>query len=201
MLKKTELSERLKKLKIHGVTLEQRPKEEEKSPETKETSPPEKKEIELPKKEPVLRAKKTDEISEKKPEEFLENLDVEKREIKYIKELTLPEEKLSRLFKIETSYTEDTLTQVLTAWRDSEKSVKWTVTRDKHGEEFYSLKSEGLVKMKDDPPIYGLEFDSGALIATHMGEYTFIMGCYNFDVKTLVKVFAVGLENARRYNL
>ncbi len=79
--------------------------------------------------------------------------------------------------------------------------MKWTVKNDKHGQEFYSLRNEGLMKMKENPPIYGMEFEDGALISTHMGEYTFIMGGYNFDVKTLVKIFAYGVENAKRYSL
>ena len=79
--------------------------------------------------------------------------------------------------------------------------IKWTAKIDKHGAEFYSLKGEGLMKMKDNPPIYGMEFDDGALISTHMGEYTFTMGCYKFDVKTLVKIFAFGIENAKRFTL
>jgi hypothetical protein len=57
------------------------------------------------------------------------------------------------------------------------------------------------MKMKDNPPVYGMEFDDGAIISTHIGEYTFIMGCYNFDVKTLVKIFAYGIENAKQFNL
>jgi hypothetical protein len=55
--------------------------------------------------------------------------------------------------------------------------------------------------MKDNPPIFGMEFEDGALISTHMGDYTFIMGSYNFDVKTLVKIFAFGIDNAKRFNL
>lgn len=153
------------------------------------------------KKEPILKVKKPEEIEEKKPEELIEPLITEKRDLIFISDLAIPAQKLSKLFRIETSYSEDTLTQILTAWKDPEKVIKWTVKHDKHGEEFYSLKGEGLMKMKDNPPIYGMEFDDGAIIATHMGEYTFTMGCYHFDVKTLVKIFAFGVENAKRFNL
>ncbi|RMF91252.1 MAG: hypothetical protein D6733_01670 [Methanobacteriota archaeon] len=153
------------------------------------------------KSEPILQVKRAEEIEDKKPEDLIETLSTEKRELGFISDLAIPAQKLSKVFRIETSYTEDTLTQILTAWRDPDKVIKWTVKHDKHGKEFYALRGEGLMKMKDNPPIYGMEFDDGAIIATHMGEYTFTMGCYNFDVKSLVKVFAFGIENAKRFNL
>lgn len=206
MLKKTALSEKLRRLKTEEPA---EVKEEEKAVQTKtlvKTAPAEPESIspdeKLPKEpQPILKVKKVEEIDEKKPETFIEPLISDKKDIKYINELVIPEEKLSKLFKIQTSYTENTLTQMLTAWKDPEKVLKWTVKHDKHGEEFYSLKDEGLQKMKDNPPIYGMEFDDGAIIASHMGEYTFTMGCYNFDIKSLVKVFAFGLENAKKFNL
>ena len=265
MLKKTQLSEKLKKLKIEGAALERTAppmpetlKPIEKEPTVKPQTPlpargnalmiaeakakglelierksevkPQKQGIELqpspriaevtvekpiieerpvkkdeplkpPVAEPILQVKKADEIEEKKPEEIIEPLLHEKRRLAFISDLAIPAQRLSKLFKVETSYTEDTLTQILTAWKDTSKVIKWTAKLDKHGQEFYSLKGEGLMKMKDNPPIYGMEFEDGAVIATHMGEYTFIMGCYSFDVRTLVKIFAFGIENAKRFNL
>jgi hypothetical protein len=220
MLKKTQLSEKLKKLKIEGASHvgsdEAEPivqgqkneveKSEVKKPpvgklkdqKPKQARPKAKK---TPKEEPILQSKKATEIDEKKPDEFIESLFPKKQTLTFISDLAIPAQKLSKLFRIETSYTEVALTQILTAWKDSEKIIKWTAKLDKHGQEFYSLKGEGLMKMKDNPPVYGMEFDDGAIISTHIGEYTFIMGCYNFDVKTLVKIFAYGLENAKRFNL
>ncbi len=149
----------------------------------------------------LLKAKSAAEIEDKKPVDLIESLIPEKRTLTFISDLAIPSHKLSKVFKVETSYTEKTLTQILTAWKDDNKVIKWTAKLDKHGEEFYSLKGEGLMKMKNDPPIYGLEFEDGAVIATHMGDYTFIMGCYNFDVKSLVKIFAFGIDNAKQFDL
>ncbi len=206
MLKKNALGEKLRRLKTEEATNVEKPNETHSKPLFKALTAAPKimlsEEKPAPKEpEPILKVKKVEEIDEKKPEQLIEPLILEKKNISYIKELAIPEEKLSKLFKIETSYTENTLTQMLTAWKDPEKELKWTVKHDKHGEEFYSLKNEGLQKMKDNPPIYGMEFEDGAIIASHMGEYTFTMGCYNFDLKSLVKIFAFGLENAKRFNL
>jgi hypothetical protein len=153
------------------------------------------------KEKPLLKVKKTEEIHEKKPEELIEPLIKEKKDLTFISDLAIPAHKLSKLFNVETSYTEDSLSQILTAWKDPEKIIKWTAKLDKHGREFYSLRGEGLIKMKDNPPIYGMEFDEGAVISTHIGDYTLIMGSHNFDVKSLVKIFAFGIENAKRFNI
>ncbi len=204
MLKKNHLSEKLRKLKIEGA--------DERGPE-----PPSPKEVlrkkqaplaeaavepePAPVEEPILHVKKVEEIAEKKPDEIIESLIDEKRRLTSISDLAIPSKKLSRLFKIETSFTEDSLSQMLTAHKNAEKVIKWTAKRDRDAQEFYSLKEEGLMKMKSGPPVYGMEFDDGAVLATHMGDYTFIMGCYNFDVKTLVKIFAYGIDHAKRFNL
>jgi hypothetical protein len=153
------------------------------------------------KEKPLLKVKKIEEIHEKKPEELIEPLIKEKKDLTFISDLAIPAHKLSKLFNVETSYTEDSLSQILTAWKDPEKIIKWTAKLDKHGREFYSLRGEGLIKMKDNPPIYGMEFDEGAVISTHIGDYTLIMGSHNFDVKSLVKIFAFGIENAKRFNI
>jgi hypothetical protein len=233
MLKKTQLGEKLRKLKIEGTGLEKSAAKRasaktpnlvavsENRPEiktakveepvisiAKEETEPQKIRIKrrisirkVKREEGLMHVKKAEEIEDRKPEEIIEPLISEKRELAFISDLAIPAQKLSKLFKVETTYTEDTLNQILTAWKDPEKIIKWTAKLDKHGQEFYSLKGEGLMKMKDKPPIYGMELDDGAIIATHMGEYTFIMGCYNFDVKTLVKIFAFGVDNAKQYNL
>lgn len=225
MLKKTQLSEKLKKLKIEGATSVKPVQAESHKPEPviqasevedelsvapqqhrKKASVPKMKiepaEAEVEQKQrQILQPKIAAEINEKKPEEIIETLIQENQNLTFISELAIPAQKLSKLFRIETTYTEVALTQILTAWKDSEKIIKWTAKLDKHGQEFYSLKGEGLMKMKDNPPVYGMELDDGAIISTHIGEYTFIMGCYNFDVKTLVKIFAYGIENAKRFNL
>ncbi len=220
MLKKNQLGEKLKKLKIEGASQvgsdevepkRQAQKKEVEKPRIKE--PPvgklkdqkpvqtRRKVKKKPREEPILQSKRATEIDEKKPDEIIEPLIREKQTLTFISDLAIPAQKLSKLFRVETSYTEVALTQILTAWKDSEKIIKWTAKLDKHGQEFYSLKGEGLMKMKDNPPVYGMEFDDGAIISTHIGEYTFIMGCYNFDVKTLVKIFAYGIENAKQFNL
>jgi hypothetical protein len=220
MLKKNQLSEKLKKLKIEGAShvgsdeaepIEQTQKNKVEKTKVKQpsmeklknrkplqTRPKVKKRL---KEEPILQSKRATEIDEKKPDEIIEPLIREKQTLTFISDLAIPAQKLSKLFRVETSYSEVALTQILTAWKDSEKIIKWTAKLDKHGQEFYSLKGEGLMKMKDNPPVYGMEFDDGAIISTHIGEYTFIMGCYNFDVKTLVKIFAYGIENAKQFNL
>jgi hypothetical protein len=226
MLKKTQLSEKLKKLKIEGATRE-KPVQAESHKHTPESQasdvadevssvakPTYRKNVGVKEtkaarveaeadqaQKQILIPKIAAEIDEKKPEEIIEPLIQENQKLTFISDLAIPAPKLSKLFKIETSYTEVALTQILTAWKDSEKIIKWTAKLDKHGQEFYSLKGEGLMKMKDNPPVYGMEFDDGAIISTYIGEYTFIMGCYNFDVKTLVKIFAYGIENAKRFNL
>lgn len=204
MLKKSRLNEKLKKLKIEGASESISPVKEVKTKKAlkgaasrEKVDPPVKEVME----EPLLTVKKAQAIAEKKPEEFIDQLIEEKRTLSFINDLAIPAQKLSKLFKIETQYTEVTLNQLFTSWKDPNKIIKWTVKEDKHGKEFYSLKGEGLLKMKDNPPIYGMEFEDGALISTHMGDYTFIMGCYNFDVKTLVKIFAYGVENAKSYDL
>jgi len=190
MLKKTRLSEKLKKLKVEGAGEKA---ELQEAAERVEGKSPEKTES-------LLKVKKPEEIEEKKPEKVIEPLiEEERRGLRDMSDLAIPGQKLSKMFRIETSYTEETLTQMFTAWKDPEKVIKWTVKLDRHGKEFYSLKGEGLLKMKDSPPVYGMELEDGAIIATHIGGYTFIMGCYNFDVRTLVKIFAYGIENAKRF--
>jgi hypothetical protein len=206
MLKKQQLGEKLKKLQKEGVPLEKaKPKDSpiKKRRKTRAKSRTHEKPIEetLKEKEPILRVKKAERIEETKPDEFIEELFQKKRDLKFINDLSIPAQKLAKHFKIETSYTEDSLHQNFTAWKDPDKIIKWTVKKDEHGKEFYSLRNEGLIKMKDNPPIFGMEFEDGALISTHMGDYTFIMGSYNFDVKTLVKIFAFGIDNAKRFNL
>jgi hypothetical protein len=209
MLKKAQLSEKLKKLRLEGASAEpinksksppvmQQPKAEV-SKTVKKKKKPRTKVKKAKKEEPILKVKKTGDISETKPEEIIEPLIEEKKEFTFISDFAIPSDKLIKLFKIETSYTEDSLTQLLTAWKDPEKIIKWTVKYDKTGSEFYSLREEGLLKMRDNPPIFGMELEEGAIISTRLGEYTFIMGCYNFDVKTLVKIFTFGVENAKRF--
>ncbi len=204
MLKKNQLSEKLRKLKIEGAdergTAQQSPKEVIRKKQTLHAEAGVKPEP-APVDEPILHVKKAGEITEKKPDEIIESLIDEKRRLTSISDLAIPSKKLSRLFKIETNFTEGSLSQMLTAHKNAEKVIKWTVKLDRDAQEFYSLKEEGLMKMKSSPPVYGMEFDDGAVLATHMGDYTFIMGCYNFDVKTLVKIFAYGIDHAKRFNL
>lgn len=152
--------------------------------------------------EGVLKVKEPERIEEKKPEEIIEPLDDAKyRKVYSIRDLAIPEQKLSKLFKIETKYTTDSLIQIFTSWRDPKKVIKWTVKKDDKKDEFNSLKNEGLSKLRENPPVYGIEVDNGALIASHIGSYTFIMGCKNLDLTTLTKLFGYGLENARRFEL
>ncbi len=210
MLKKNQLSEKLKKLKIEGAD------EALHEPETAPVNaPPAQREVlrrkqatqvetvlePEPADEPILHVKKPEKIAEKKPDEIIEPLIDDKRRLTSMSDLAIPSKKLSRLFKVETSFTETSLSQMLTAHKNTEKVIKWTAKLDRDASEFYSLKEEGLMKMKSSPPVYGMEFDDGVVLATHMGDYTFIMGCYNFDVKTLVKIFAYGIDHAKRFNL
>jgi len=211
MLKKNQLSEKLKKLKIEGAgegeTLIESepiatspPKNVHRKKQTQQVEPA----IEhapTPVDESILHVKNAGEIAEKKPDEIIESLIDDRRRLTSMSDLAIPSKKLSRLFKVETSFTDTSLSQMLTAHKNAEKVIKWTAKLDRDSSEFYSLKEEGLMKMKSSPPVYGMEFDDGAVLATHMGDYTFIMGCYNFDVKTLVKIFAYGIDHAKRFNL
>jgi len=152
--------------------------------------------------EPILQVKEVDKIKETKPKDLIDSLMDEDIDFRGISDFAIPLKKFSKIFKAETSYTDDSLTQIFTAWKNPEKVLKWTVKHDKEGKEFYSLRSEGLVKMKDDPPnppIYGIEFDDGGLITTHIEGYTFTMGCYSFELRALVKIFSFGIENAKKF--
>jgi|GEM_PF-2444195 len=234
MLKKTNLSDKLKKLEgaqtsqiprpppketvakkeerieaiKKSVTAIERPKTEPEKPRI-EQKIEQRREHERPRyveekyrEEGVLRVKEAVRVEDRKPEEVIEPLEDGKyRKIYSIRDLAIPEQKLSKLFKIETKYTTDMLIQVFTSWRDSKKVIKWTVKQDEKREEFNTLKNEGLSKLKENPPVYGIEVDNGALIASHIGSYTFIMGCKNLDLATLTKLFGFGLENARRFEL
>jgi len=187
---KPRIEPRIEKLKIEQKIEQRREQEAPKYVEEKYRE------------EGVLKVKEPERIEERKPQDVIEPLEDEKyRKVYSIRDLAIPEQKLSKLFKIETKYTFNALTQVFTSWRDPKKVIKWTVKKDETKEEFNSLKNEGLSKLRENPPVYGIEVDNGALIASHIGSYTFIMGCKNMDLATLTKLFGYGMENARRFEL
>lgn len=209
-LKKKSLSEKLKKLEQSEVVeappedIDEAAKIKEVKEETEEAKPEvkaERAEVKY-REEGVLKVKEPEKIKETKPQDIIETLDEEKyKKLLSIKDLAVPEARLSRLFKIETKYTAEELVQILTSWRDSRKIIKFTIKKDPTMQEFYAVINEGLTKLKEKPPVYGLEMNNGAIITSHLGDYTFIMGCRNIELMTLVKLFAYALENAKRYNL
>lgn len=108
------------------------------------------------------------------------------------------------LFSIEIAFDsreKEKVTQLLSLRENPEVKLKWTVFRDQDMKEFDWFKGEGLVQIRDDPPIYGREIDEGALVASHIGGYTFSMASYDLKTNDLEELFIFGLNNARKYDL
>ncbi len=93
------------------------------------------------------------------------------------------------------------LIQTLSLKENPEINVRWTVFNDPDLTEFDFLKSEGLVRIEENPPIYVLEIGGGTLFVSHVGDYTFSMGGYDIKEGHLLKLFMSGLNNARRFEL
>lgn len=120
-----------------------------------------------------------------------------------IKDLAIPASAYE-LFSIEIALDptgKEKVMQLLSLRENPEVKLKWTVFRDPYMKEFDWLKREGLVQIRDDPLIYGREFDEGTLVASHIGDYTFSMGSYDLKTERLVELFIFGLNNARKYDL
>jgi hypothetical protein len=93
------------------------------------------------------------------------------------------------------------LIQTLSLKGNPEISVRWTVFNDPDLTEIDFLKSEGLVRIEENPPIYVLEIGGGTLFVSHVGDYTFSMGGCDIKGGRLLKLFMSGLNNARRFEL
>ncbi|MFQ5868236.1 MAG: hypothetical protein ACE5IT_09645 [bacterium] len=126
---------------------------------------------------------------------------VEEKPQSTIMDFGLPEAKIKEFFRVETSSQDGELIQILYSIDNPKKRVKWTVLEDPQGWEFDTIKEEGLTKMKDYPPIYVYETDDGALLVSHVGRFTFTAGGSLVSTKELVKIFGLGLRQAKKLDI
>jgi hypothetical protein len=120
-----------------------------------------------------------------------------------IRDLAIPESSYE-MFSIEVAFDsaeKEKLMQLLALRENPEIKVKWTVLRDEDVRQFDWMKKEGLSQIRADPPVFARDFFEGALVACHIGDYTFSMAGHGIKVEELVELFISGLENAEKYEL
>ncbi len=125
----------------------------------------------------------------------------EKRFLPTVMDFGLPESKIKGFLRVETSSQEGELVQTLYSLDNPRKRVKWTVLEDPQGWEFDTIKEEGLTKVKDYPPVYVYEIEDGALLASHVGGFTFTVGGTLVSTRELINIFSLGLNQAKKLDL
>ncbi len=125
----------------------------------------------------------------------------EKKSLPTVIDFGLPESKVKGFLRVETSSQEGELVQTLYSLDNPKKRVKWTVLEDPQGWEFDMIKEEGLTKVKDYPPVYVYETGDGALLASHVGGFTFTVGGTLVSTRELINIFSLGLNQAKKLDL
>ena len=118
-----------------------------------------------------------------------------------ISDFKLPDVKLRGFFNLDTSIEDGELIQNLCSVENPKKKVKWSVLEDPQGWEFDAIKDEGLKKVKDYPPTYIYEKGSNALVASHVGGFTFTAGGSLVSKRELIKIFGLGMRYIQNSNI
>lgn len=151
---------------------------------------------------PIFKPKKTSDIEEQK-KELPAGAAGFPLALSSIRDLAIPESSYE-MFSIEIAFDsaeKEKIMQLLALRENPEIKVKWTVLRDEDVRQFDWMKREGLAQIRAEPPVFAREFFDGALVASHMGDYTFSMAGNGIKVEELVELFISGLENAEKYDL